>query len=171
KYYAEHPLYPLNKTLANINIDGVNQWGKTSDVTLIGLGNSTLDDITAAAAREQGNRTLTPDPEPGKGLYYRSDHFEFAKQGVPALDPDTGTNFVGKPPEYGKQKRDEYTERDYHKPSDEVKPDWDLSGAVEDAQLFFAVGLNVLQGDKYPEWKPGTEFKAIRDKSLGGAQP
>ncbi|HVF66919.1 MAG TPA: M28 family metallopeptidase [Pyrinomonadaceae bacterium] len=171
KYYAEHPLYPLNKTLANINIDGVNQWGRTSDITIIGLGNSTLDDVTAAAAREQGNRTLSPDAEPGKGLYYRSDHFEFAKQGVPALDPDTGTNFVGKPPEYGKQKRDEYTERDYHKPSDEVKPDWDLSGAIEDTQLFFTVGLNVLQGDKYPEWKPGTEFKAIREKSLGGARP
>ena len=171
KYYAEHPLYPLNKTLANINIDGVNQWGKTSDITLIGLGNSTLDDITAAAAREQGNRTLSPDAEPGKGLYYRSDHFEFAKQGVPALDPDTGTNFIGKPPDYGKQKRDDYTEHDYHKPSDEVKSDWDLSGAIEDAQLLFTVGLNVLQGDKYPEWKPGTEFKAIREKSLGGAQP
>jgi Zn-dependent M28 family amino/carboxypeptidase len=169
KYYAEHPLYPLNKTLANINIDGVNQWGRTSDITLIGLGNSTLDDVAAAAAREQGNRTLTPDPEPGKGFYYRSDHFEFAKQGVPALDPDAGVNFVGKSPEYSKQKRDEYTNNDYHKPSDEVKPDWDLSGAVEDAQLFFTIGYNVLQGDKYPEWKPGTEFKQKREESLKGA--
>jgi Zn-dependent M28 family amino/carboxypeptidase len=173
KYYAEHPLYPLNKTLADINIDGVNQWGRTSDITLIGLGNSTLDDVAADAARAQGGRTLTPDPEPEKGFYYRSDHFEFAKQGVPALDPDAGVNYVGRPPEYGKQKRDEYTEHDYHKPSDEVKPDWDLSGAVEDAQLFFVVGYNVLQGDKYPEWKPGTEFKETREKSLRntGAQP
>ena len=171
KYYAEHPLYPHNKTLANINIDGVNQWGRTSDITLIGLGNSTLDDVTAAAAREQGNRTLSPDAEPSKGFYYRSDHFEFAKQGVPALDPDSGVNYVGKEPDFAKNKRKEYEDNDYHKPSDEVKPDWDLSGAVEDAQLFFTVGLNVLQGDKYPEWKPGTEFKAIREKSLGGAQP
>jgi Zn-dependent M28 family amino/carboxypeptidase len=171
KYYAEHPLYPLNKTLADINIDGVNQWGRTSDITLIGLGNSTLDDIARDAARAQGGRAITPDPEPEKGLFYRSDHFEFAKQGVPALDPDAGVNYVGKSPEYSKQKRDEYTEHDYHKPSDEVKPDWDLSGAVEDAQLLFVVGYDVLQGDKYPEWKPGTEFKAARDKSLGGAQP
>jgi Zn-dependent M28 family amino/carboxypeptidase len=169
KYYAEHPLYPLNKTLADINIDGVNQWGKTSDITLIGLGNSTLDDVAAAAAREQGNRTLTPDPEPQKGFFYRSDHFEFAKQGVPALDPDAGVNFVGKSPDFAKKKREEYEANDYHKPSDEVKPDWDLSGAVEDAQLFFTVGYNVLQGDKYPEWKSGTEFKARRDESLKGA--
>jgi Zn-dependent M28 family amino/carboxypeptidase len=171
KYYAEHPLYPLNKTLADINIDGVNQWGRTSDITLIGLGNSTLDDVAKDAAQTQGGRTITPDPEPEKGFFYRSDHFEFAKQGVPALDPDAGVNFVGKSPEYSKQKRDEYTNNDYHKPSDEVKPDWDLSGAVEDAQLLFVIGYNVLQGDKYPEWKPGTEFKAARDKSLGGAQP
>ncbi|HJQ32680.1 MAG TPA: M28 family metallopeptidase [Pyrinomonadaceae bacterium] len=170
KYYAEHPLYPLNKTLANINIDGVNQWGRTSDITLIGLGNSTLDDLATEVAKMQG-RTITPDPEPEKGFFYRSDHFEFAKQGVPALDPDAGTNYVGKPADYGQKKRDEYTNNDYHKPSDEVKPDWDLSGAVEDAQLFFVVGYRVLQGDKYPEWKPGTEFKAKRDESLKGAAP
>ena len=170
KYYAEHPLYPLAKTLADINIDGVNQWGHTSDFTIIGLGNSTLDDITTEAAQVQG-RTISPDPDPGKGSFYRSDHFEFAKQGVPALDPGEPTKYIGKSPEFAKQKRDDYTEHDYHKPSDEVKPDWDLSGAVEDAQLLFVIGYNVLQGDKYPEWKPGTEFKAARDKSLGGAQP
>ncbi|HEX8115688.1 MAG TPA: M28 family metallopeptidase, partial [Pyrinomonadaceae bacterium] len=166
KYYAEHPLYPLNKTLANVNIDGVNQWGRTSDVTLIGLGNSTLDDLTREAAQAQGGRTITGDPEPEKGFFYRSDHFEFAKQGVPALDPDSGVNYVGKDPGFAKTKRDEYEANDYHKPSDEVQPDWDLSGAVEDAQLFFTVGYRVLQGDKYPEWNPGTEFKAKRDESL-----
>ena len=127
--------------------------------------------MATAAAQAQGGRTLSPDAEPEKGFFYRSDHFEFAKQGVPALDPDAGVNFIGKDPSFAKTKRDEYEKNDYHKPSDQVKPDWDLSGAVEDAQLFFTVGLNVLQGDKYPEWKPGTEFKAIREKSLGGAQP
>jgi Zn-dependent M28 family amino/carboxypeptidase len=166
KYYAEHPLYPLAKTLANINIDGVNQWGRTSDVTLIGLGNSTLDDIAREAAAAQGGRTITGDPEPEKGFFYRSDHFEFAKQGVPALDPDAGVRYVGKSPEFAKKKRDEYEANDYHKPSDEVKPDWDLSGAVEDAQLLLAVGYRVLEGNRYPEWKPGTEFKAKRDESL-----
>ena len=101
-----------------------------------------------------------------KGYFYRSDHFEFAKQGVPALNPDSGTEFIDKPEGYGIQKRKEYTERDYHKVSDEVKPDWDLSGAVEDLRLFFRVGYGVAQGDKYPEWKPGTEFKARREESL-----
>ena len=165
QYYSIAPLYPLNKTLANINIDGVNQWGRTKDITVIGMGASDLDDYLKAAAAEQG-RVLRSDPEPEKGFYYRSDHFNFAKQGVPALDPDAGIDFIGKPPEYGRKKRDEYTEKDYHAPSDQVKPDWDLTGAVEDAQLLFAVGYRVANADKFPEWKPGNEFKAKRDESL-----
>jgi Zn-dependent M28 family amino/carboxypeptidase len=165
EYYAVTPVYPLAKTLANINIDGVNQWGRTKDITVIGLGASDLDDYLRDAAGEQG-RTLRPDPESEKGFYYRSDHFNFAKQGVPALYTDTGVDFVGKPPEYSKQKREEYTNRDYHAPSDEVKPDWDLSGAREDAQLLLAVGYRVAQADKYPEWKPGNEFKAKREATL-----
>ncbi|PYS79938.1 MAG: hypothetical protein DMF67_06035 [Acidobacteria bacterium] len=123
--------------------------------------------MTRDVAAVQG-RTIAPDPEPEKGYFYRSDHFEFAKQGVPALDPESGIDYVGKPADYGRQKRDEYTKNDYHKPSDEVKPDWDLSGAVEDAQLLFVVGQTVAEGDKYPEWKPGTEFKAKRDAMLKG---
>jgi Zn-dependent M28 family amino/carboxypeptidase len=165
QYYATTPLYPLNKTVANINIDGVNQWGRTKDFTVIGMGASDLDDYLKAAADEQG-RVLRPDPEPEKGFYYRSDHFNFAKQGVPALDPDAGIDYIGKDPAYGKSKRDEYTEKDYHAPSDEIKPDWDLSGAVEDGQLLFAVGYRVANADKLPEWKPGNEFKATREASL-----
>jgi Zn-dependent M28 family amino/carboxypeptidase len=169
KFYAEHPLYPAAKTLADINIDGANQWGRTRDIVIVGDGNTTLDDLARQVAAMQG-RTVKPDPEPEKGFYYRSDHFEFARIGVPAFYADTGTEYVGKSPEFSQQKRDEYTNNDYHKPSDEVKPDWDLSGAVEDAQLLLTIGYQVLQADKYPEWKPGTEFKALRDKSLGGAQ-
>ena len=165
QYYSINPLYPLNKTVANINIDGVNQWGRTKDLTLVGMGASDLDDYALAAAREQG-RTLSPDPEPEKGFYYRSDHFHFAKQGVPALDPDSGVDFVGKSADYSKTKRDEYNEKDYHGPSDEIKPDWDLSGAAEDAQLLLAVGYRVANADKFPEWKPGNEFKAKREESL-----
>jgi Zn-dependent M28 family amino/carboxypeptidase len=164
-YYANNPLYPLTKTLANINMDGVQQWGRTSDIVIIGYGNSTLDDLLKEVAGEVG-RTIEPDPEPEKGFFYRSDHFEFAKQGVPALYTDSGTKFIGKPEGYSQQKRDEYTNRDYHKVSDEVKPDWDLSGAVEDTQLLFRVGYRVAQGEKYPEWKPGTEFKARREEML-----
>ena len=165
QYYAEFPLYPLEKTLANINIDGINQWGRTKDLTLIGLGASDLDDYARDAAAEQ-SRVLRPDAEPEKGFYYRSDHFNFAKKGVPALDPDAGIDFIGKPADYGKKKRDEYTSTDYHQPSDQVKPDWDLSGAAEDAQLFLAIGYRVAQADKYPDWKPGNEFKGIRDAML-----
>jgi Zn-dependent M28 family amino/carboxypeptidase len=166
QYYSVTPIYPLAKTLANINIDGVNQWGRTKDITVIGLGASDLDDYLRDAAAEQG-RTLRPDPEPEKGFYYRSDHFNFAKQGVPALYTDTGVEYIGKPQEYAKQKRDEYTEKDYHAPSDEVKSDWDLSGAAEDAQLLYAVGYRVANAEKFPEWKPGNEFKAKREQMLG----
>lgn len=165
KYYAENPLYPLKKTLANINMDGLNQWGRTRDFEIIGLGNSTLDDVTRAVAQSQGRR-IEGDAEPEKGFYYRSDHFEFAKQGVPALDTDSGIDFIGKPEGYGRKKRDEYTSNDYHKVSDEIKPDWDLSGAVEDMRLLFEVGYRVAQGDRYPEWNPGAEFKSKRDAML-----
>ena len=160
-HYATHPIYPLDKTLANINLDGVTQWGRTKDITVIGLGASDLDDYLREAAAEQG-RTLRADPEPEKGYYYRSDHFNFAKQGVPALYTDEGIDYIGKPPEYGRQKREEYVKVDYHAPSDEVKPDWDLSGAQEDAKLLLAVGYRVANAEKYPAWKPGNEFASKR---------
>jgi Zn-dependent M28 family amino/carboxypeptidase len=165
KYYATNPLYPLNKTLANINKDGVNQWGRTKDITMVGDDNSTLIDLLRESASAQG-RTVNPDPEPEKGYYYRSDHFEFAKQGVPALYTSSGTEYVGKDANYGKQKREEYTQKDYHKVSDEIKPDWNLAGAVDDAQLLTTIGYRIAQGDKFPEWKAGSEFKAKRDQMM-----
>ncbi|MEW5916284.1 MAG: M28 family metallopeptidase, partial [Gemmatimonadota bacterium] len=158
KYYAENPLHPITQTVANINIDGVNQWGSTSDVTVIGLGNSTLDDVLREATTAAG-RTISPDPESEKGYFYRSDHFEFAKQGVPALYIDSGVEYIGKPAGYAQQKRDEYVTNDYHKPSDDVKPDWDLSGAVDDARLLTDVGYRVAQATTWPDWKPGVEFR------------
>ncbi|MFO0951407.1 MAG: M28 family metallopeptidase [Isosphaeraceae bacterium] len=165
RYYATHPLYPLSKTLADINMDVINLWGRTRDVTSVGMGMTTLDDLLVEAAAARG-RVVKPDPEPEKGFYYRSDHFEFAKEGVPALDPKGGVDFVGKPAEFGRQKREEYTKNDYHKPSDEVKPGWDLSGAAEDLGLLVEVGYRVAQGSGYPEWKPGTEFLEKRKASL-----
>jgi len=165
QYYAVTPIYPLEKTLANINLDGINQWGRTKDITVIGIGASDLDDYLRDAAAEQ-SRTLRPDPEAEKGFYYRSDHFNFAKQGVPALYTDSGVEYIGKPPEYSKQKRDEYTDKDYHQPSDQIKPDWDLSGAVEDNALLLAVGYRVANADKFPEWKPGNEFRAKREQMI-----
>ena len=167
EYYAAQPLYPLAKTLADINMDALNVTGRTKDLVVIGLGASQLDDYARAAAREQG-RTLKPDAEPEKGFYYRSDHFNFAKVGVPALNTDEGVDFVGKPASFGAEVRERYTNERYHKPSDEVTPDWDLSGLAEDVQLLFAVGYRVAQADAYPAWSPGNEFKAIRDAQLKG---
>jgi Zn-dependent M28 family amino/carboxypeptidase len=165
QYYSVTPVYPLAKTVANINVDGINQWGRTKDITVIGMGASDLDDYLRDAAKEQG-RELRPDPESEKGFYYRSDHFNFAKQGIPALYVDTGEEFIGKPAGYSQAKRTEYTNVDYHQPSDEVKPDWDLGGALEDSQVLFLVGYRVANADKIPEWKPGNEFRATREKML-----
>ena len=165
KFFAANPPVPLAHVLANINMDGFSQWGRTKDVTVIGLGNSTLDDVLADVIRPAG-RVVAPDQEPEKGFFYRSDHFEFAKQGVPALYTEAGVQFVGKDSAYGMKKREEYTSRDYHQPSDEVKSDWDLSGAVEDTRVLLQVGYRVANGNVWPTWKPGTEFKAKRDSVL-----
>jgi Zn-dependent M28 family amino/carboxypeptidase len=165
QYYAVQPIYPLATTAAVVNLDTLNVHGRTKDLTLVGYGASDLDDYARDAAGEQG-RVLRPDPEPEKGFYYRSDHFNFAKEGVPALDPDEGVDFVGKPPEYSVKVRSHYTEHDYHKPSDIVRPDWDMSGAREDLKVFFAVGYRVAEADKLPEWKPGNEFRAKREAML-----
>jgi Zn-dependent M28 family amino/carboxypeptidase len=170
EYYSRNPIYSLAKTLAAINMDGLNVHGRTKDITIVGLGNSELDEYTRRAAARQG-RVLAPDPEPEKGFYYRSDHFPFAQQGVPGLNPDSGIDFVGKPKGYGQKLRDEYTEKDYHRPSDIVKPDWDLSGAVEDLQLLWMVGYEVANSNRYPQWNPGTEFKAIREAQLKSRGP
>jgi len=169
QYYAEHPLYPLSKTLAEINMDGANVLGRTKDVELVGLGQSTLDDVLESVAAAQG-RVVKPDTEPEKGYYYRSDHFNFAKVGVPALDPDSGTDYLGKPAGWGIEMRDKFTAEDYHKPSDKIKPYWDLSGAVEDLRLLGDVGYQVANAQTFPQWKQGSEFKAIREKSEAGSQ-
>ncbi len=165
RYYAENPLYPLERTVAVINMDGLNVYGRTRDITVIGLGNSTLDEHVRAVAAEQG-RVVRPDPEPEKGFFYRSDHFSFAKQGVPALDTDSGIEYIGKPEGWGLEVRRRYTAERYHKPQDEFDPSWDLSGAVEDLRLLFLVGHRVANDDRWPEWYPGTEFKAKRDAML-----
>src|SRR5438309_2112980 len=165
KFYAEHPLYPLEKTLADINIDTVNAWGKTRDIEDLSDNNSTLDDLLAAAATRNG-RVMTPNSQPEKGSFYRADHFEFSKLGVPSLYTGGGKDFIGKPADFGQQKKDDYTAHHYHQVSDEVDPNWDLSGAVQDIDLLFEVGYQVANGDKFPEWKPGTEFKPKRDAMM-----
>jgi Zn-dependent M28 family amino/carboxypeptidase len=165
QYYSVTPIYPLAKTVADINMDSWNVHGRTKDMTLVGFGASDLDDYARDAAAEQG-RVVHGDAEPEKGFYYRSDHFNFAKQGVPALNPDAGVDYIGKSADYSKKVRDEWTEHVYHTPKDVVMPDWDLSGVGEDLKVLFAVGYRVAQADKMPEWKPGNEFRAKRDEML-----
>jgi Zn-dependent M28 family amino/carboxypeptidase len=165
KYYANHPLYPLEDTLAVINLDVINLWGRTRDLISIGMGQSTLDDLLTELAHAEG-RSVGPDAEPEKGYYYRSDHFEFAKQGVPAIDPKGGRECLDKPADYAQKKNDEYIQNDYHKVSDEVKPDWDLSGAVADAGLLLELGYRVAAATQIPEWKPDSEFRARREAML-----
>lgn len=168
KYYAEHPLYPLDHTLADINIDIVNPWGKTHDVEDISAGNSTLDEMFAQAAAAQG-RVAKPNSEPEKGSFFRADHFELSKLGVPSLYPGSKPkDFIGKPAGFGQRASDDYTQHHYHQVSDEVNPSWDLTGAVQDDQLLFSVGWQVANGNQYPTWLPGSEFKAKRDEMMAG---
>ncbi|MDC0234875.1 M28 family metallopeptidase [Candidatus Marinimicrobia bacterium] len=165
-YYSINPLFPLEKTVAVINIDAMgNNYGKTKDLIVVGKGNSELDLVLEYAASQDG-KYLIPDAEPEKGFYYRSDHFAFAKQGVPALYVDGGLDVVGKGKVYGHKKKDEYTNIHYHAVSDEIKEDWDFSGMVEDAQILFRVGYAIGQHNEWPQWSEGTEFKAKREAML-----
>ena len=166
-YYAEHPLHPLAKTLAVLNLDGLNVYGRTKDLTIVGLGLSTLDDLFARAASAQ-RRVVRPDPMPEKGSYFRSDHFPFAKQGVPSVHAGGGMDYLDKPAGYGQKVREDYIANRYHKPSDRVLPDWDMAGAVEDLELYLRVGREIADGAAFPEWKPGAQWKARRDATLKG---
>ncbi|MFO7692779.1 MAG: M28 family metallopeptidase [Vicinamibacterales bacterium] len=165
-HYARHPIYPLNRTLAAINMDGLNIYGRTRDLTVVGLGASDLDDYAAEAAAAQG-RVLRADPTPENGGYFRSDHFSFAKQGVPAINAGGGDDYVGRPAGWGQQVAQAYIAQHYHKPSDEIRPDWDLSGALEDMRIYYAIGARAASTSTWPQWKPGSEFKARRDKMMG----
>ena len=169
RYYARNPLYPLTHTLANINTDGANYYGPTRDVRIIGLGASTLDDDATAVAQSQG-RSIIPDQAPEKGSYYRSDHFEFAKVGVPSLYPKRGLDYVGQPAGWGKQYEAEFDLKDYHKVTDEVRPDWTFAGGAKDAAFLVELITRVANSDTWPEWRPGNEFKARRDAMMAPAK-
>lgn len=164
-YFVVNPIYPLARMVAVINMDGLNIYGKMKDITLVGYGNSELDEYVKTAAAEQGRR-VEPDPEPEKGYFYRGDHFSFAKQGVPALWVDPGIDHVEHGEEWTIEQRKQYTDNHYHKPSDEFDPNWDLSGMVEDLQLLFNVGLRLANEDTFPNWTEGNEFKAKRDMDM-----
>lgn len=167
-YYATHPVYPLDKTVAVINLDALNIHGPMNDITVVGLGNSELDDYVREAAAEQA-RVVNPDPEPEKGFFYRSDQFSFAKEGVPSLYLDPGVDHVEFGEEWTLEQRDQYTAERYHQPGDEFDPSWDLSGAIQDLKLVFRIGYRLTHEETFPNWHEGNEFRAIRDAQMGGS--
>ena len=165
EYYAANPTFAPGKIAANLNYDGGNIWGHTHDVTFVGLGKSTVDEIVTMIADEQG-RVVKPDQYSDKGYFYRSDQFSFAKIGVPAMYLDTGTDFVDRPPEWGRDQQNHYTEINYHQPTDEYDPSWTFDGMVDDATLGYWTGLAIANADDMPTWNPGDEFEAARIEAL-----
>jgi Zn-dependent M28 family amino/carboxypeptidase len=166
-HYAANPIYPTRNTVAVVNMDGINVDGPMNDITVVGHGNSELDMVLEAEADKVG-RVLRPDPEPEKGFFYRSDHFSFAKVGIPALYTDAGIDHAEHGEAWTLERRADYTANRYHKPADEWDPTWDLSGAMDDLRLMYRVGLSLSLSDEWPNWTVGNEFRAIREADRVG---
>lgn len=163
EYYTTHPVYPVAKTVANINMDVLQPFGRMKDIGVVGYGQSELDEYAVEAAGRQ-HRTVHGEPDPSGGWYFRSDHFNFAKVGIPSLYIENGIESVNHEPGWGKAQGEEYNHVRYHSPKDEYSDSWDFSGMVEDARLLFQIGHRLSTENTFPEWKPGSEFKAIREK-------
>lgn len=162
-YYAQNPVYPIDKTVADINIDELNRFDKTKDLVVIGEGQSELEDILKEEAKKMG-RYIAYEPHPDAGGYYRSDHFSFAKQSVPAIFVEGGIDVERKGKEYGKKLEDDFNDHHYHRPSDEYDAaTWTMAGGIDDLKLLFQLGKRIAFTEKMPEWKPRSEFKAIRE--------
>jgi Zn-dependent M28 family amino/carboxypeptidase len=169
EYYAKHPTFPAGKIAANVNYDEGDIWGRTTDLTSVAMGKSaTLDHLVAALAAQQG-RKVVADPFPDRGHFYRSDQFNFAKIGVPAVYLNPGTDFRGRPQGWGKKAIETWEATQYHQPSDRLTPDWNFDGMIEDAQLGFHLGIALAQADKMPTWNHGDEFEAARQRALAAA--
>lgn len=164
-YYVDNPIFPLNKTIANINNDLMLPYGKMKDVMITGYGQSELEDYVEKAAKKQG-RYILPDPNPQSGMYFRSDHFSFARVGVPALFARGNNDHAEKGKEYMSKKEEEWLANNYHKPADQYEEWWNLDGIAEDAELLFNVGWELANQKNYPKWKDGSEFKTKREISL-----
>ena len=163
--YAANPAFPMNKTVGGLNMDRLNFLGKMSDVVVIGHGGSEMENVLAVEARKYG-RTITPEATPENGFYYRSDHFNFAKKGVPILYARGGTVDREHGADYIKERNAEYIKDRYHSPADEINDSWDVDAAIEDLVLFFNIGKNVANSKQWPQWFEGNEFRAIREASL-----
>ncbi|MDB5005752.1 MAG: Aminopeptidase [Mucilaginibacter sp.] len=166
EYYATHPIYPLNKTVADLNMDALGDYGETNDFAITGKGQNDLEDYVADYAKAH-NKEITGDKNPGAGGYYRSDHFNFAKVGVPALDLNNGAESTAHGAAWGKQKQKEYGEQHYHQASDNYSPAMDANGMAQVANMLFNIGNKLANETTFPGWKNGSEFKAVRDKSIG----
>ncbi|HEY7953826.1 MAG TPA: M28 family peptidase [Polyangia bacterium] len=165
EYFCRHPIVPAGRIAADLNFDGVNIFGRTRDVELIGLGKSTLDAIVGRAAAAQ-NRTLKPDQFPDRGYFYRSDQFSFARIGVPGVYLNGGLDMIGRPKGWGRARVEEYIRTRYHQPSDVMDATWNLDGAVDDLRLMTTVGLRIADAPTLPSWRPGDEFEAARKRAL-----
>jgi len=166
EYYATHPIYPLNKTVADLNMDALGDFGETNDFSITGKGQNDLEAYVEELAKQEG-KTVTGDKNPGAGGFYRSDHFEFAKVGVPALDINNGAKSTLHGEAWGKQKQKEYGDLHYHQPSDNYSDAMDADGMAEVANLLFNVGNKLANESTFPGWKKGSEFKVAREKSMG----
>lgn len=169
-YYAEHPVYPLARTVGGVNMDVLNVYGATRDVSVTGAGKSELDALVARWAAK-GGRTVSPEATPEKGHYYRSDHFPFAKKGVPMLSAGSGIDMVRGGVAAGRARATDYTTNHYHKPSDEYDPAWDWSGAMQDLRMYYGIGRELASGTAWPNWVPGDEFRAARDADRATLTP
>lgn len=169
EYYARHPLVPLKDTVANINLDSMNALGQTTDITPLGADRSTLGKFIEEVTKEK-NVTISPDARPEQGSFYRSDHFPFAKAGIPAVSFNPGTKFVGHSEKWSEEQFKDYNEHRYHQPSDEYSPNWDFGGMIQQARLAFLIGLRVANASEVPQWNKGDEFERARLKTLGKAE-
>lgn len=166
KYYGENPIYPPAQTVANINMDGITTWGPMKDLTVVGYGQSELEDLAEEIAKKQG-RYIIPDPDPGKGYFFRSDHFQFAKVGIPALYASGSSEHMTLGKEYIDSLNLVYLTSQYHRPQDEYQPDfWTFDGMALDGALMMEVGYRLANSESWPSWKDGSEFKSIRDASM-----
>ena len=163
-YYSQHPLFAPANTVAAINMDGINNFGPTRDIEVVGFGKSEMDDLITQAAAAQGRR-VAPDSNPEAGYFYRSDHLHFAQLGIPVLYTSNGIDMVEGGEERGRAMNEAYTANNYHKPSDEVTPDWDMTGGAQDLELMYAVGRRLADGDEWPQWRENAEFRAAREAS------
>ena len=169
QFYAENPTYAPGRIAANLNIDGANIWGRAADLGSVGFGKSSLDAVVEQAAARQG-RTVKPEQFPDRGFFYRSDQFNFAKIGVPAIYLDTGTEFIDRPAGWGKEQIEAWEAVHYHQPSDELEESWNFDGFVEDTQLMLDAGLIVATSPDLPTWHPSDEFEAARLEALAALE-